>query len=346
MAHVGDDGNIDFSACKKISPADFEDLKKNDCRPLLGDVLFSKDGTVGKVAVIDFDKDFVVLSSLAILRPNRSLLRQAFLAYALRSKAALSQAINRKSGAAIRRVVLRDLCQVSIPVPPLAEQERIVKLLDQADELRKLRSQADSRTAHLIPALFHEMFGDPFQNPKEWDLHPVSSFVTELYGGRSVNPAGADETAGRFRVLKISAVTWGDFRPEESKPVPADYEPPTSHFVRAGDLLFSRANTTELVAATTYVFDSPPNLLLPDKLWRFVWQEPRKVEPAFVWCLFQTPSVRRELGKRATGTGGSMKNISKPKVMTLEVPLPPLTLKRSSRYQSYEIAGTGTRASC
>ena len=47
-----------------------------------------------------------------------------------------------------------------MPVPPLAEQERIVKLLDEADELRKLRAQADRRTADLIPALFHEMFGD------------------------------------------------------------------------------------------------------------------------------------------------------------------------------------------
>jgi type I restriction enzyme S subunit len=37
-------------------------------------------------------------------------------------------------------------------------QERLVKLLDEADELRKLRAQADKRTADLIPALFHEMF--------------------------------------------------------------------------------------------------------------------------------------------------------------------------------------------
>src|SRR5450759_1634667 len=45
-----------------------------------------------------------------------------------------------------------------ISLPPLAEQERIVKLLDEADELRKLRAQADRRTIALIPALFHEMF--------------------------------------------------------------------------------------------------------------------------------------------------------------------------------------------
>jgi type I restriction enzyme S subunit len=224
-----------------------------------------------------------------------------------------------------------------IPIPPLSEQERIVKFLDEADELRKLRAEADRRSADLIPALFNEMFGDPIENPKAWEFHPVSSFVAELFGGRSVNPAGSDESAGHCRVLKISAVTWGDFRPEESKPVAADYEPPVSHIVRPGDLLFSRANTTELVGATSYVFETPSRLLLPDKLWRFVWKEPRGVEPLFVWWMFRAPSVRQELGKRATGTGGSMKNISKPKVMTLLLPVPPLALQKEFAKRATEV---------
>src|SRR6266542_1373971 len=125
VVHVDDDGMIDFASCSRISQKEFEELKRNDCRPLRGDVLFSKDGTVGKVAVIDFDADFVVLSSLAILRPKQAVLDQRFLAYALRSESVLRQAINRKSGSAIRRIVLRDLRHVSIPVPPLAEQGRI-----------------------------------------------------------------------------------------------------------------------------------------------------------------------------------------------------------------------------
>jgi type I restriction enzyme S subunit len=79
-----------------------------------------------------------------------------------------------------------DLAKLQLPVPPLAEQERIAKLLDAADELRKLRAEADRRTAKLIPALFHEMFGDPGINPKGW---PQSSFaaVGKLDRGRSKN---------------------------------------------------------------------------------------------------------------------------------------------------------------
>lgn len=119
------------------------------------------------------------------------------------------------------------------------------------------------------------------------------------------------------RVLKISAVTSNRFRPEESKPLPDDYIPPSEHFVRPGDLLISRANTTELVGAVALVESTPPNLVLPDKLWRFVWREPDRVEPLFVWALLQTRAMRRELSSRSSGTGGSMKNISKAKLRTM-----------------------------
>ena len=73
-----------------------------------------------------------------------------------------------------------------IPVPPLAEQERIVKLLDEADELRKLRAQADRRTADLIPSLFHEMFGDPNANQRAGHVKPgtFAEVVSVLRSGR------------------------------------------------------------------------------------------------------------------------------------------------------------------
>ena len=272
-----------------------------------------------------------------VIRPSSELLSEWVFAFVRQPSFRTAAKANFTGSAGQQRVPTDFLRRISIPVPPLTEQERIVKLLDEADELRKLRTQADRRTATLIPALFHEMFGDPVQNPMHWPVRPVSSFVSELQGGRNVNPAGADEAAGRYRVLKISAVTWGDFRPRESKPVPAAYEPPDIHFVRPGDLLFSRANTTELVGATSYVFTTPANLLLPDKLWRFVWKHPLTVEPLFVWWLLQDKAIRTELGNRATGTGGSMKNISKPKLMTLGVPVPPLPLQRAFAARVAEI---------
>ncbi len=67
----------------------------------------------------------------------------------------------------------------------------------------------------------------------------------------------------------MSAVTWKEFAPDESKPVPPDYNPPAHHCVKQGDLLFSRANTTELVGATTYVFEAPNNLSRSQKVFGY-----------------------------------------------------------------------------
>jgi len=215
-----------------------------------------------------------------------------------------------------------------IPLPPLAEQQRIAAVLDQAEALRAKRRAALAKLDTLPQAIFVEMFGDSGENPKSWPVCSVGDYVAEFQGGKSIEAETGEGAVTRNRVLKVSAVTGMKFLPHESKPVPDSYEPPREHYVRSGDLLFSRANTTQLVGAVAYVEDAPPNLLLPDKLWRFVWRQPILVDPHFVWSLFQTPSLRFELGRRATGTSGSMKNISQEKVFGISTILPPLGLQR------------------
>src|ERR1019366_3418123 len=195
--------------------------------------------------------------------------------------------------------------EIVIPVPPLAEQRRVAELLDRAEALRAKRRAALAQLDTLTQSIFLDLFGDPTTNPKGWPIRPVSDYVAEFQGGRSIEAESGENAITVNRVLKISAVTGMKFLPHESKPVPDSYNPPLEHFTKAGDLLFSRANTTELVGAVAYVETTPTNLLLPDKLWRFVWRIPLTVAPLFVWALFQTPTVRREIARRATGTSGS-----------------------------------------
>ncbi|QDV21270.1 Type-1 restriction enzyme EcoKI specificity protein [Gimesia panareensis] len=210
------------------------------------------------------------------------------------------------------------LAYSKIPIPPLSEQRRIVEILNETRDIRRLRQQADQLTTQLIPAIFEEMFGDPIGNLPSSERTPLSEFVAEMKGGKSL---GEDPSGTRHRVVKVSAVTWGQFQPDESKYVNDNYEPPLEHYVRKGDLLFSRANTVELVGATVLVERSYPDILLSDKIWRFVWKQPENVDPRYMLALFQHPSVRREISNNATGTGGSMKNISKGKLMSIRVTL-------------------------
>ncbi len=282
---------------------------------------------VGKSALIRQTWNGSVGAFCAIVRFGNAVNAQ-YGAYWLRSPEFIQWRDSQAKGANIQNLRKSALEELEISLPPLPEQERIVHLLDEADALRRLRRQANQRMQDFVPALFQEMFGDPARNEKGWKIVPVRSFVKGFQAGKSILTDGKETEDTNYWVLKVSAVTWGQYDAKESKPVPVGYIPGKDHFVRKGDLLFSRANTTELVGATVYVFDTPENRLLSDKLWRFVWQEPECIDPLFVWSLFQSSALRREIGQRATGTGGSMKNISQEKVLAMNCPFPPLSLQR------------------
>lgn len=213
-----------------------------------------------------------------------------------------------------------DAYRESIPVPPMSDQQRIVDLLARAEGIVHLRREAQQKAAELTPAIFIDMFGDSATNPNGWPLRSVREFVARFEGGKNLQAASEGST--EFRILKVSAVTSGDYIESESKPTPDYYVPPQSHIVREGDMLFSRANTEELVGATALVTATNGRTLLPDKLWRFVWAEP--VEQTFMHALFGSSHVRRELSKLSSGTSASMRNISQGKLFELRLPVPPL----------------------
>ena len=272
------DYTLDLTNCSFITQLDFETAKAGNSVPCEGDVLFSKDGTVGKVHLVTTSEPFAVLSSLAILRPKTCAIKPRYLKHALRSPSVLKDALKKKTGSAIRRIILSDLKRVRLFLPPLAEQKRIAAVLDKAEEVRSKRRTALAQLDTLTQSIFLEMFGDPISNEKRWLLGKVGDFVAGFESGKSLVADDEETVASSFRVLKVSAVTSLHFRPEESKALPPHYEPPKSHFVREGDLLFSRANTSELIGATAFVDQAHPNLVLSDKLWRFVWHEVPKAD--------------------------------------------------------------------
>jgi type I restriction enzyme S subunit len=220
------------------------------------------------------------------------------------------------------------LHEIVMPLPSLAEQAVIAARLEGLDRLRALRVQALYALDELLQSTFVAMFGDPVGDKISWARGVVGSFVWRYETGKNLVADDADNPDSKYRVLKVSAVTSLVFDPKESKALPEGYEPPSSHFVREGDLLFSRANTEALIGATALVGETSQSLALPDKLWRFVWYEPQRAEVLYVRQLFQQASFRREIARRSSGTSGSMKNISQSKVLSIPVGLPPLELQR------------------
>lgn len=153
-------GNIDLEDSLKISSEDYDKLVKNGCRPEKGDVLFSKDGTVGRVALVNTSDEFVVLSSLAIIRPDNQVIDSAYLAYALQDPAITATALGMMKGIAIRRVILRDLKELKIPLPPIEIQREIVAELEAEQQLINANKKLIEIYQQKIKSKIAEVWGE------------------------------------------------------------------------------------------------------------------------------------------------------------------------------------------
>ncbi|MFC4783353.1 restriction endonuclease subunit S [Nocardioides sp. MAHUQ-72] len=121
------------------------------CDPRPGDVLFVKDGaTTGNAARVELSEPFSMLSSVAQLRPGPGL-SDRYLLIAMRSPTVRSALRGGMKGSAITRTTLSKLAKVVFPLPPTAEQLRIVErvdelmgLCDELDEQQGARTEARS----------------------------------------------------------------------------------------------------------------------------------------------------------------------------------------------------------
>ena len=200
------EGRIDFENCAFVSNASFDELRRYGCAPSLGDVLFSKDGTVGKVALVGSSQEFVVLSSLAILRPNTSLIDPAYLAYVLMSPAFVEAAIGQKTGVAIRRIILKNLKQIPVPYPSLDEQRRIVAILDEAFEgIATAKAHAEKNLRNAREVFSSEAKSIFMRGAARWPTKTVDQLSTNLDSKR-VPITKSDRKAGEFPYYGASGI--------------------------------------------------------------------------------------------------------------------------------------------
>ncbi len=216
---------------------------------------------------------------------------------------------------------------VPVLVPPLEEQRRIAAILDKADAVRRKRQQAIALTEELLRSAFLEMFGKPVTNPKGWDVLPMDKVIQRIEAGWSANGEDCRCKEKEWGVLKISAVTSGRFQANEHKVVEDIAFKKSLIIPQRGDLLFSRANTRELVAATCLVEKDYERLFLPDKLWR-ITPDPNIANTEYLRFLLTDSAYRRLITRKATGTSGSMLNVSQAKLLEMYAPVPPLSIQK------------------
>lgn len=163
--------------------------------------------------------------------------------------------------------------------------------------------------------------------PEGWAESSLGSVIRGFEAGRNLPGEGRPAAENDYGVLKISAVTWGEFDPTENKALPAGVLPRPHEAVASGDLLISRANTGDLVGAVVKVDRDFPNLMLPDKILRLLYV-PEAVDPAFLMYALRGDVARSHFRQKATGTSDSMRNLSQPKIEATPIRLAPMPEQR------------------
>ncbi|MGL5370641.1 MAG: restriction endonuclease subunit S [Plesiomonas shigelloides] len=295
-----------------IDESMYEEYKSKFGVPKEGDLLVTAVGTLGQTYAVKSSDRFYFKDASVIWLSKKANVDTSYIQHALASPS-VQRFIQNSSGATVGTYTISKAKETEIPLPPLAEQKRIAAILDKADALRRKRQQAIELADQFLRSVFLDMFGDPVTNPKGWEVLPLINGIRSIDAGWSANGENTPAQNDQLGVLKISAVTSGFFRPEENKAIDAHNIPAGKKLLKpcAGDLLFSRANTRELVAATAIVDKDYDRLFLPDKLWRVATNE--KLLPEFLHFLLKQPRMRDRLTSQATGTSGSMLNISKKK---------------------------------
>lgn len=193
--------------------------------------------------------------------------------------------------------------------------------------LKKVRAEKDhliatgqiKRDKPLPPITDEEK---PFELPVGWEWVRMGAVVNASEAGWSPTCIGSPRRHGLWGVLKVSAVSWGEFNASANKELPSDLAPRPEYEVRDGDFLLSRANTAELVARSVVVEQAEPKLMLSDKIIRLAVSS--QMNRSFLNMANNSSYSREHYAVNASGTSSSMKNVSREVVLALPVPLPPL----------------------
>ena len=340
-----------------------------------GDVLWNSTGTgtIGRAVVFDGSTDEITADShVTIVRPAN--VESAYLGYFIETARVQHLVTDGHFGSTNQQELPRSFVQaLRIPLPPLAEQRRIVARIDALfaeiangeaalkaardgldtfrrtllkaavtgaltadwretnhpaetgqDVLARLRAEQGARCqtrgrgrtgsattfdASLLPSV-----------PDGWSWTPLGDLLVGIEAGLNVAAEGRPPRIGEVGIVKVSAVTWGEFDEFESKALKpgTPYDP--DDVIRPGDFLFSRANTLELVGAPVIVKAISRTLVLSDKVLRFKF-----IDSLNFWIELFLKSVfgRQQIEALATGNQLSMRNIAQDAIRAIRIPIPP-----------------------
>jgi type I restriction enzyme S subunit len=231
-----------------------------------------------------------------------------------------------------KRYYLSVYQKIKVPIPfkdgkpNLKEQERIVKILEKAEKLKQKREQADDLTKDYLQSLFYNMFGDPENNKKGFEVVPLGKYA-KFQGGFAFKSNDFIEEG--IKLVKITNVHYNEIVWEDIDYLPEDYFERYKEFaLNDGDIVMSMTrpiikslNSVKIVKINEK--DLP--CLLNQRVGRFIINK-NYVNETYLLHFCYSPYFKREVDKYCSTS--LQPNISSTQVEDIKIPLPPLPLQQ------------------
>lgn len=316
--HLGDDGEIKLENPKFIPLTYFENMRQGIVQD--EDILIVKDGaTTGKVVYISSNSlpnKTAVNEHVFLLRTNKKLLLPKFAFYLMYSPTGKQKILADFRGAAQGGISRSFVNNFTFTLPPLSEQRRIVEILDQADEIRKLRKQADEKAEKIIPALFYEMFGDIMKS--KYPKKRIGEIAKRITKGESPHWQGFKYQETGVRFITSENVRDGFLDLQKSKFVSEEFDSKLNRSrLSENDVLIN------LVGASIGRAAIVPSEALPANINQAVASitvDNAKILPSFLLHQILHPFIQRII--KGNIVEGARANISLANVRDLEVIIP------------------------
>ena len=198
------DYGFDFASCRMISNDDYETLKRNGCVPQIDDILIGKDGArfFEDIIIYRQREKPALLSSIAILRCDKSKILPDFLYYVLRTPSFRQDVKdNYGSGSAIPRIILKDFKRMMVSYPSLEKQQAIISVLTAIDSKIQANTEINDNLYAQAKATTKQWIS---KSTGDYELLPLSDIA-------SINPDtySPKETWKYVNYLDTSSITEG-----------------------------------------------------------------------------------------------------------------------------------------
>ena len=301
-----------------------------------GDVLISWSGTLG-VYEWSGEKAFLNQHIFKVLF-NKGKINKSFFKYVVSSR--IQEMKSKVHGITMQHITKGDFDKTKIPVPPLEDQSRIVAELDLLTGIIDKQNAQLKELDNLAQAIFYDMFGDPIENPKGWEVKKLGDVSTSVSYGTS----SPSSTVGKYKYLRMNNITYEGFLDlTDLKYIDMDDAEFEKYSVREGDVLFNRTNSMDLIGKTTYIHNMEP-MIIAGYIIRVRLVD--SVLPVYVSKFMNMPAMKKKLKGMAKGAVNQA-NINSKELKSIDIPLPPLALQQSfaEKIQSIEKQKETIRAS-